>query len=125
MEKIDKKILIVEDNESFCLVLKSKLLDAGFIVLTAKDGEEALKIIKNENFDLILLDILMPKINGIDVANKIREEKNDVIIIFLTDLSDTKNISGAIQSSPSDYIVKSEQSMEEVVEKVKLRLNIQ
>lgn len=124
MKKINKKILIVDDDDGFRMALEAKFISEGFTIFTAKDGQEALVMAQKEKPDLILLDILMSKMTGIDTAKKIREEKNDTIIIFLTNLSDVENISNAMQASPSDYIVKVESKISEVVDRVKKRLKV-
>lgn len=124
MTKTNKKILIIDDDDGFRMVLEEKFLKEEFVVLTAKDGAEGLIVAEKEKPDLILVDVLMPKINGIDMAKKIREEKSDAIIMFLTNLSDMNHISDAMQANPSDYIVKSDTRIDDIVERVKKRLPI-
>lgn len=70
-----KKILIVEDDELNRKLFQSILFEAGYDVLVASDGDEALEIIKKENPSLILLDIIMPKKSGLDVVKELREKK--------------------------------------------------
>lgn len=87
-EKI--KILIVDDDKSFREIWKVKLSSAGFEVLEAENGEEALKVLATERPKIILLDILMPKINGAEVFLKIKEnpELQNTKIIFITNMDE-------------------------------------
>lgn len=83
MEKV-KRVLVVDDEPNVAYLIKEELEDEGYKVKICTDGKEALKLIENEDFDLITLDIEMPEINGIEIAGKIREMKKDVKIILLT-----------------------------------------
>ena len=71
--KISKKILIVEDDEDFVFILEKKFTMEGFLVVTAKDGQEGAAVAEKEKPDLILSDILMPNVDGMAMAKKIRE----------------------------------------------------
>lgn len=122
MAKLNKKILIVEDDKPLLLALKEKSTTEGFSVATALDGEEGLIAAKKENPDLFLLDIKMPKMDGITMARKAKEIGVDCPIIFLTNLDDVKHISDAIEVSHSDYLIKSDWKLDDIVKKVKLKL---
>jgi len=122
MTKINKKILIVEDEEALLSALQEKFTSEGFSVVTALDGEDGLNAAEKEKPDLILLDIVMPKIDGIAMAKKLKEAGSSIPIIFLTNLDDVKHISDAIEVSKSDYLVKSNWNLNDIVEKVKKRL---
>ncbi len=122
MIKLNKKILIVEDDKSLLLTLREKFTNEGFFVITAQDGEEGLIAAEKENPDLLLLDIKMPKIDGIAMAKKLKETGADAPIIFLTNLDDLKHISDAIEVNKSDYLVKSDWELDDIVKKVKARL---
>ncbi|MBI2050130.1 MAG: response regulator [Candidatus Staskawiczbacteria bacterium] len=122
MTKLNKKILIAEDDKSLLLVLQEKFTNEGFSVVTALDGEEGLIVAEKEKPDLLLLDIRMPKIDGITMARKIKEAGNNAPIIFLTNLDDIKHISEAIEVSKSDYLVKSDWKLDDIVKKVKEKL---
>ncbi len=73
MEAKKNKILIVEDEATICNALRDKLAGAGFLVLAAKNGEEGLKAALKERPDMILLDILMPKMDGLAMLKQLRE----------------------------------------------------
>ncbi len=125
MEEINKKVLIVEDDKDFLWILKQSLNSAGFFVVTAQDGEEGIMVAEKEKPDLILLDILMPKIDGIETAKKLQEEKITASIIFLTNMKDEEHISKAMETVPNtEYIIKSDLSVNEVVARVKSRLGL-
>lgn len=118
-----KKILIVEDSKSYLFILSQSFMSEGFSVATAEDGEQGLVAVKEENPDLILLDIEMPKMDGITVAKKLRELNVQTPIIFLTNVSDLKRVSEAIENA-TDYIVKSDLSVEGIIDKVKEKLKL-
>jgi len=120
-----KKILIVEDEAPLLSSLKEKLSDEGFNVFTAKDGEEGLEMAKKEKPDLVLIDILLPKKNGITMAKEINRLKLGSLMIFLTNLSDSEHISDAIETETADYLVKSDWNINDVVSRVKQKLGLE
>jgi len=123
MVKIDKKILIVEDDKSFLWILRQSFEAEGFPVFFAQDGEEGLKMAEEEKPDLILLDILMPKMDGITMAKKLKEKGIKSQIIFLTNLKDVDHISRAVEvSKETDYIIKSDLHVNQIVARVKEKL---
>jgi len=121
----NKKILIVEDDKDFLWILKQSFVSAGFFVVTAQDGQEGLMIAEKEKPDLIMLDILMPKIDGIETARKLQEARNKVPIVFLTNMKDEEHISKAMEIVPNtEYIIKSDLTINEIVERIKIRLGL-
>lgn len=125
MAEINKKILIVEDDKDFLWILKQSLSSAGFFVFTACDGEEGLVVAAKEKPDLILLDILMPKMDGIETAKKLQEAKNTASIIFLTNVKDDTHISKAMETVPNtEYIIKSDLGVSEIIDRIKSRLGL-
>ncbi len=122
MTKLNKKILIAEDDRSLLSALQETFTNEGFSVVTALDGEEGLTMAEKEKPDLLLLDIRMPKMDGITLARKLKEAGTKAPIIFLTNLDDLKHISDAIEVSQADYLIKSDWKLEDVVKKVKERL---
>ena len=79
-----KTILVVDDEESICQSLKGILSDEGYEVLTAKSGEEALKMTEEEQPDLVLLDIWLPGIDGIDVLKTVKQEYPQIQVIMMS-----------------------------------------
>jgi DNA-binding response OmpR family regulator len=124
-----KTILIVEDNLSIVKMLADKLRTEGFNVLQANDGQEGLMVAYDNNPDIILLDIIMPKMDGLTMMKEIRS-KNEwgkkVPIILITNLSpDDDRINKIVtEYIPSYYILKSNWNLNDVLEKVKEMLNI-
>lgn len=118
-----KVILITEDEPSMLRILTDKLTESGFETLQAKNGEEGLALALQHHPDLILLDILMPKLDGMTVLSKLREDEwgKKVPVIILTNVSaDTDaTLQGIIKTQPAYYFVKSNTRLEDIVEKVK------
>lgn len=126
MEKITKgkyKIAVVEDDQVLSKSLVGELEDADFDVVTAFDGEAGLELILKEKPDLVLLDIIMPKMDGMTMLSKLRESGEfgkHIPIILLTNLNaDDKIMGGVAKNEPSYYLVKSGYTVADVVEKVK------
>ncbi|MBC8319287.1 MAG: hybrid sensor histidine kinase/response regulator [Bacteroidetes bacterium] len=108
MEKSDSKILVVDDNAKNIQLLAKLLSDSGYNIEAAMSGAEALYWVQEEEFDLILLDIMMPEMDGFEVCDKIKlEEKNkDLPIIFLTAKTDVESITLAFSKGGYDYLTK-------------------
>ncbi len=127
-EKYPNKILIVEDEIVMMRALVDNLTQVGFgHLLQAKDGEEGLAIALKENPDLILLDIVMPKMDGLTMLKKLRESPSgkNTKVILLTNLTADDNITkSVIANEPSYYLIKANYSMNDVIEKVKNTLGI-
>lgn len=122
-----KKILIVEDERDMRQALVDELSRNGFETLEAKNGREGLESALKNHPDLILLDIVMPEMDGMTMMQKLREnvEGKKIPIILLTNLNATdKIIEGVVRDEPSYYLVKSDWNIEGVVAKVKEMLNV-
>lgn len=103
-----KKILIADDEPDILEIIQYNLQNEGYEVVTAKNGNEALDLAKRFNPDLIILDIMMPGKNGIEVCNILRLQPafNDTLIIFLTALSDEGTEVKGLETGADDYITK-------------------
>ncbi len=123
-----KLVLITEDEKILRDALRLKLASEGFIVLEAKNGEEGLDIALKEHPDIILLDLVMPKMDGMSMLRKIREDiwGKNVPVIILTNLSSAdEDINKDITKlEPTYYFVKTDKKLEEVVEKIKEKLTL-
>ena len=122
-----KTILIAEDELSMLDALSAKFKSEGFRVLEAKDGEEALKLAEDEHPHVILLDILMPKMDGLGVMKKIRGHNKwgeQVPIMMLTNLSDPESVSIAANYHVYDFLVKTDWKLDDVAMLVKQRLHL-
>ena len=119
----NKKVLVIEDEVPLLKALVDKLAREGFNVLEAMDGAEGLKIALRERPDVILLDLIIPKVGGLDVLKKLRGEDEwgkRVPIIILTNLGlDDLLLREISKNEPSHYLVKNDWHINEVIEKVK------
>ncbi|MCX6741281.1 MAG: response regulator [Candidatus Parcubacteria bacterium] len=120
-----KKILLVEDDSLFRPVLKEKLETEGFNVSVAVDGAKAVAIVRENQFDLALIDMVLPKMNGIATAKQIKELNPDTEIIFLKNLEDNEHLAEALTMGLTDYIIKADWTINEIVGKVKAKLGLE
>ena len=128
MSKGEKKILIVEDEAAMRMALGDKFRKSGFNVSTAEDGEVGLKVAMDEKPDLVMLDILMPKMDGISLTKHIREDSSwgkDVPIIMLTNLNDPDSVSEVASYGVFDFLVKTDWRLDDVVDLVKKKLGME
>lgn len=100
------KVLIVEDEKHLAEGLRFNLEADGFEVETAADGKEALEILDNTDFDAIVLDVMMPKIDGFTVAKRLREAENFTPILMLTALGKPENVLDGFEAGADDYLAK-------------------
>ena len=120
-----KKILFIEDEatlqKTFAEILKSE----GFEVISALDGESGLNLTRGEKPDLILLDLILPKLHGLEVLKEIKKDENtkNIPVIVLTNVESIEEIDKALELGATTYLVKSDYNLEEVVEKIKKALN--
>jgi DNA-binding response OmpR family regulator len=119
-----KKILFVEDETALQKAFGTILKEKGYEVISAFDGETGLKVAKEARPDLILLDLILPKIHGFEVLKKLKEEKETqgIPVIVLTNLEDMENVDKALELGATTYLVKAQYSLEEVLEKIKKAL---
>lgn len=115
---MSQKILVVDDEQSIVTLLKYNLETAGYIVEVAYDGEEALKKVETEQPELIVLDVMLPKKDGIEVCKTIRSDKNLVPILMLTAKDDEFDRVLGLELGAYDYMTKPF-SPREVVARVK------
>lgn len=116
-----KNILLVEDDVFMLEILSEKLSKSGFDVNIAKDGEECIKVLESLKPDIILLDILMPKMDGIEVLRKVKvsPELSSIPVLVLSNLGQKEEVDRALGLGAKDYIVKSNFTTKEIVEKIK------
>lgn len=116
-----KKILIIEDESSLQKTLGESLTQEGYKIIAALNGEIGLKIATKEKPDLVLLDLILPKMNGFDVlkALKSNPETKSIPVIVLTNLEDIKDIEKVLELGATTYLVKANYSLEEITDKIK------
>lgn len=117
-----KKILIIEDELAYLTLLRDQLTLKGYTVVTAENGEAGLKMAKKERPDLILLDIRMPKMDGMAMLELLRKDERvkETKVIMLTNLTpDDKIIRGVVVNHPVYYFVKSDVQLNDLLEKIK------
>ncbi len=121
---IKYKIAIIEDDKVLSKALGEKLIRAGFDIIQAYDGEEGLWLVLKEKPDLILLDIVMAKMDGMNLLKKLRNNSQNewamkVPVIILTNLNADDNITrGVARDEPAYYLVKTDYTIDQVIEKV-------
>ena len=119
------KLLVVDDVQTNVLLLKALLSKDGYGILVANNGQEALEVIRNENPDLILLDVMMPGMDGFEVAERLKSEEYrcEIPIIFLTALDDTQSIDNGFKLGAGDFISKPFRK-EELMVRIKHQLSL-
>ena len=122
-----KKIILIDDDSALSGALAQGLKEAGFEVLQVFDGEAGLRAVQEQKPDLILLDEILPKLEGLEVHKKLCENKalSNIPVIMLTNIEDPKKVSRALEQGLKDYLIKADWSMGDIIEKVKEKLGIQ
>ena len=115
------KILLVEDDPFLSSLLKNRLQKEKFEITLAKDGEEAINLIKGSKFDLVLLDIILPKKSGFEVMEEIRDDPQlgKILIIIVSNLGQPEDITRGQQLGAIEYFIKAKTSIDELVVKIK------
>jgi two-component system, OmpR family, alkaline phosphatase synthesis response regulator PhoP len=122
-----KKILLIVDDESIVRKALSSQFDSGEVeVITANDGEAGLEAALEHHPDLILLDLVMPKMDGMTMLTKLREDDwgKKAEVIILTNLSDAERVSEAVDKGTYEYLVKVDWNVTDVVNRVKDKLGL-
>ncbi len=120
-----KNILIVEDDDFFRELIKKKLVSEGFEVLEAPNGERGVEVIEEKKPDLILLDLLLPNIDGFEVLLKIKANKEvaSIPVIILSNLGQPEDIERGLKLGAVDFLIKSQFDIDQVMDKIKTILN--
>ncbi|GEL76839.1 DNA-binding response regulator [Tenuibacillus multivorans] len=103
---MDTRILIVDDEESITTLIDYNLIQAGYRTAVVHDGETALQLATHENFDLILLDLMLPTMNGLEVCEKLREQGLTIPIIMLTAKGEEEDKITGLDVGADDYMTK-------------------
>lgn len=118
-------ILIIEDDPVLSKMYTEKFTSEGFNVLTALDGESGFDMAVSNRVDIILLDVMLPRVSGIDLLKKLREHEKgkNTLVVVLTNLADSDEKKRALDLGVKDYLVKAMQNPAQVVDKIKERLH--
>jgi len=119
-----KKILLIEDEEIMIGLLQKKLTNEGYEISVARDGEEGLKAMREVRPDLVLLDIIMPKMGGFEVMEEMVKEPElkKIPVIIISNSGQPVELDRAQKLGAKDWLIKTEFDPEEVIEKVKKQL---
>lgn len=122
------KVLLVEDDKFLRDICGTKLIKEGFQVVEAVDGQEVLKMIEKERPSIVLLDIVLPSMNGFEVLSQIRANANQDIaktpVLMLSNLGQEDDVKKAMELGASDYMIKSNFTAQEIADKIKKTLNV-
>lgn len=120
MAKINKKILIIEDERVLLKALKTELEELKYKVFFSTDGKKGLFLVKKEMPDLILLDLILPKMDGFKVLEEIKNNPKikNIPVIIISNLGEDENIEKGMEMGAADYFVKASSSLKEIVEKI-------
>jgi len=123
--KHKKKILVIEDEATLQKSLSEVLIQEGYDVVSAYDGLRGLELAQEEKPDLILLDIILPKMNGFEVLKRIKRNRDtsQILVVILTNLSNISDVQKTLDLGATTYLVKADFHLEDVLKKIKEVLN--
>ena len=115
-----RRILLVEDDRFLRKAAETTLKQQGYTVITAADGEEALRVARSEPLDLILLDLIMPKLNGFQVLNALKKDAPtaNIPVIILSNLGQDRDVQQAMEAGATAYFIKADLSLQALVQRV-------
>jgi len=121
MSKVEKKVLLVEDDLQISKVYEIQLKKEGILAVLAHDGEEAMELFVKEKPDLIVLDLMLPKMDGFGVLEDVRKnhENTEIPIIVISNLGQKDDKTRALSLGATEYMIKVDHSIKEIVDKVK------
>lgn len=120
-----ERILVVEDTELLRRIYHDKLVQEGYTVLTAGDGLDALAALRANPVDLVLLDLIMPRMGGLDVLENMKSDPrtSSIPVVILTNLGEEGAIERAVELGAADYLIKNSAKPADVAEKIRLVLD--
>lgn len=120
-EKNSVHVLLIEDDSFLANIYKTKFEMEGFKVSVSEDGESGIEDAKRKHPDLVLLDVLLPKLDGFTVLKKLKEDAalKDIPVILLTNLGQKDDVDKGLELGAEDYLIKAHFKPSETVEKVK------
>lgn len=126
MANLNKKILVIEDDSMISSMYKTKFEASGFIVLTAADGASGLELAKKEKPDIIMLDVILPRLDGFSVLEEIKKDEGtkNIPVIMLTNLGTEEDKAKGERLGALDYFVKASLTPGQISEKIKKALKM-
>ena len=120
-----KKILVIDDDQMLLKLLSSELEKIGFVVDVALDGEEGLRKVRDVRPDVILLDIVLPKLDGMSMLKKLKQDPQtaSIPVVMLTNLQTNESVAEAVEAGSAEYLVKVHYTPEDICKKVKEMAN--
>jgi len=117
---LEKNVLIIEDDELLQSLAVSKLKASGFEVFAAVNNESAQKIMESENISVVLLDLLLPNVDGFGILEAIRnnEKTKDIPVVVFSNLAEEKDVIRAKELGATDFLIKSNFTLDELVSKI-------
>jgi len=121
VKTVQKKILLVEDDPLLVKMYTAKFTKEGFQVISAQDGEAGLNLALKGDVNIIILDVMMPKLSGIDLLTKLRQDPRgkDIPVLMLTNLTQEEEAQKALSLGAKEYLIKANLTPSQVVERVK------
>lgn len=121
-----KRVLIVEDDQNLLNTLAAIFIDEKMEVLKAENGEEGLALALKEKPDLLIVDIIIPKMDGLEMLRKVRESEwgHNASVMVLTNIGDADKLAEALEIGVDEYLLKSEWKLEDVIAKAKRVMGI-
>jgi DNA-binding response OmpR family regulator len=127
-EPSKRKLLVIDDDSALCGILVERFRADGFDVASAGDGQEGLQKIIDWQPDIVLLDIVMPKMDGMTMLHKLRERESGKAkkteVILLTNLNDAEKVYEAMSNEVFDYLVKSDWEIDDLVKEVRSKAKL-
>ena len=125
-----KNILLIEDDPFLIDIYTTKLKEAGFSIEVATDGESGLRKLTEKKFDLLVLDIVLPQIDGWEILEKVKSQKSklkglkDLKVVILSNLGQKEEVEKGVELGATKYLIKAHYTPSEVVEEIKKTFNL-
>ena len=119
---VKKKILIIEDEKPLAHALELKLTHEGFDVVATNSGEEGLRHLEEEHFDLVLTDLIIPGVDGFKILETIQEKKMKMVVMVMTNLNQEEDRKRTQELGATEFFVKSNSPLSEIVENIKKKI---
>lgn len=119
-----KKVLIIEDEKAMAKALEIKLAHAGFEIKSTDNGKDGLKFFDNEDYSIVLLDLVLPGLSGFEILERLKQRKSRIPVIILSNLSLEEDEARARSLGAADFMVKSNTPIVKIVERVKEELGV-